>query len=68
MISVPLWRKNKKAKNFLKTLDSTNPLRDPLSNPRRPRSAETRTARIEKYVAMLIIRGKRIYPAERPKP
>ena len=57
--------KNKKAKNFFETLDSTNRYAI-LYRIHDAKKAETRTARIEKYVAMLI-EGKTIYP-QKAKP
>jgi uncharacterized protein YdeI (YjbR/CyaY-like superfamily) len=52
--------KNKKAKAFFETLDSTNRYAI-LYRIHDAKKAGTRTARIEKYVAMLI-EGKTIYP------
>ena len=52
--------KNKKAKSFFETLDSTNRYAI-LHRIHNAKKAETRTARIEKFVAMLI-EGKTIYP------
>jgi uncharacterized protein YdeI (YjbR/CyaY-like superfamily) len=52
--------KNKRAKNLFETLDSTNRYAI-LYRIHDAKKAETRTARIEKYVAMLI-EGKTIYP------
>ena len=52
--------KNKKAKSFFETLDSTNRYAI-LHRIHNARKAETRTARIEKFVTMLI-EGKTIYP------
>jgi uncharacterized protein YdeI (YjbR/CyaY-like superfamily) len=52
--------KNKTAKNFFETLDSKNRYAI-LYRIHTARKAETRTARIEKFVSMLI-EGKTIYP------
>jgi uncharacterized protein YdeI (YjbR/CyaY-like superfamily) len=52
--------KNKKAKSFFETLDSTNRYAI-LHRIHNAKKAETRTARIEKFVTMLI-EGKTIYP------
>jgi uncharacterized protein YdeI (YjbR/CyaY-like superfamily) len=52
--------KNKKAKSFFETLDSTNRYAI-LYRIHNAKKAETRTARIEKFVTMLI-EGKTIYP------
>jgi len=52
--------KNKTAKNFFETLDSKNRYAI-LHRIHTARKAETRTARIEKFVSMLI-EGKTIYP------
>jgi uncharacterized protein YdeI (YjbR/CyaY-like superfamily) len=52
--------KNKKAKSFFETLDSTNRYAI-LHRIHNAKKAETRTARIEKFVTMLID-GKTIYP------
>jgi len=52
--------KNKKAKSFFETLDSTNRYAI-LYRIHDAKKAETRAARIEKYVAMLI-EGKTIHP------
>src|SRR5258706_6419375 len=52
--------KNKKAKGFFETLDSTNRYAI-LHRIHNARKAETRTARIEKFLTMLI-EGKTIYP------
>src|SRR6266481_4564332 len=58
--------KNKKAKSFFETLNSTNRYAI-LHRIHNAKKAETRTARIEKYVAMLI-EGKTIYPQKPKKP
>jgi uncharacterized protein YdeI (YjbR/CyaY-like superfamily) len=55
--------KNKKAKSFFETLDSTNRYAI-LHRIHNAKKAETRIARVEKYVAMLI-EGKTIYPLKR---
>ncbi len=52
--------KNKKAKGFFETLDGTNRYAI-LHRIHNARKAETRTARIEKFLTMLI-EGKTIYP------
>jgi uncharacterized protein YdeI (YjbR/CyaY-like superfamily) len=52
--------RNKKAKSFFETLDSTNRYAI-LHRIHNAKKAETRTARIEKFVTMLI-EGKTIYP------
>jgi uncharacterized protein YdeI (YjbR/CyaY-like superfamily) len=52
--------KNKKAKSFFETLDGTNRYAI-LHRIHNAKKAETRTARIEKFVTMLI-EGKTIYP------
>jgi uncharacterized protein YdeI (YjbR/CyaY-like superfamily) len=52
--------RNKKAKSFFETLDSTNRYAI-LHRIHNAKKAETRTARIEKFVTMLID-GKTIYP------
>src|SRR5260370_19883490 len=52
--------KNKTAKNFFETLDSKNRYAI-LHRIHTAKKAETRTARIEKFVSMLI-EGKTIYP------
>src|SRR6266404_5607109 len=57
--------KNKKAKGFFETLDGTNRYAI-LHRIHDAKKRETRTARIEKFVAMLI-QGKRIYP-QKAKP
>ena len=58
--------KHKKAKSFFETLDSTNryAILHRIHGAKKP---ETRKARIEKYVAMLI-EGKTIYPQKPKKP
>jgi uncharacterized protein YdeI (YjbR/CyaY-like superfamily) len=58
--------KNKQAKSFFETLDSTNRYAI-LHRIHDAKKAETRMARIEKYVAMLI-EGKTIYPQKPKKP
>jgi uncharacterized protein YdeI (YjbR/CyaY-like superfamily) len=58
--------KNKQAKSFFETLDSTNRYAI-LYRIHDAKKAETRMARIEKYVAMLI-EGKTIYPQKPKKP
>jgi uncharacterized protein YdeI (YjbR/CyaY-like superfamily) len=55
--------KNKKAKSFFETLDSANRYAI-LHRIHNAKKAETRIARVEKYVAMLI-EGKTIYPLKR---
>jgi uncharacterized protein YdeI (YjbR/CyaY-like superfamily) len=55
--------KNKKAKSFFETLDRTNRYAI-LYRIHNAKKAETRMARIEKYVTMLI-EGKTIYPLKR---
>jgi len=65
MISVPLWRKIKRQKTFLKRWIVPNRYAI-LYRIHDAKKRETRTARIEKYVAMLI-EGKRIYP-QKAKP
>ena len=57
--------KNERAKSFFETLDSTNRYAI-LYRIHDAKKAETRAARIEKYVAMLI-EGKTIYP-QKAKP
>jgi uncharacterized protein YdeI (YjbR/CyaY-like superfamily) len=58
--------KNKQAKSFFETLGSTNRYAI-LHRIHDAKKAETRMARIEKYVAMLI-EGKTIYPQKPKKP
>jgi uncharacterized protein YdeI (YjbR/CyaY-like superfamily) len=58
--------KNKQAKSFFETLDSTNRYAI-LYRIHDAKKAETRMARIEKYVAMLI-EGKTIHPQKPKKP
>ncbi len=58
--------KNKQAKSFFESLDSTNRYAI-LHRIQDAKKAETRMARIEKYVAMLI-EGKTIYPQKPKKP
>src|SRR6266403_5260529 len=58
--------RSKQAKSFFETLDSTNRYAI-LHRIHDAKKAETRMARIEKYVAMLI-EGKTIYPQKPKKP
>jgi len=59
-ISVRRWRKAKQQNSFFRNARQHQSLRDPLPDPQRQKP-ETRVARIEKFVAMLI-EGKTIYP------